>query len=207
MQPVITNPREIEKNSMQIIEDNVPELHNLPYEHKEIIKRVIHTTGDLTFVNLVCIHHKAVASGLAAIRSGRPIVTDINMLKTGINKNRLDTLGITAYCYIAEPQVIEESKKTGLTRAMIAMRLAAREAKDGIIAIGNAPTALFTLCDLIKNGEASPSLVIGTPVGFVGAKESKDLLMQMDTPYITIPSTKGGSTIAAAIVNALLYLA
>ena len=206
MQPVITNPREIEKNSMQIIEDNVPELHNLPYEHKEIIKRVIHTTGDLTFGDLVYIHPKAVVSGLTAIRSGRSIVTDINMLKTGINKNRLEALAINAYCYIAEPQVIEESKKTGLTRAMIAMRLAAREAKDGIIAIGNAPTALFTLCDLIKSGEANPALVIGTPVGFVGAKESKELLMQMDIPHITVPGTKGGSTIAAAIVNALLYL-
>ncbi|WP_340140017.1 precorrin-8X methylmutase [Desulfofarcimen acetoxidans] len=204
---MITNPREIEKNSMQIIEDNVPELHKLPREHKEIIKRVIHTTGDLTFVNLVYIHPEAVASGLTALRAGRPIVTDINMLKTGINKNRLQELGITAYCYIAEPRVIEESKKTGLTRAMIAMKLAAAEAKDGIIAIGNAPTALFTLCDLIKSGAAKPSLVIGTPVGFVGAKESKDLLMQMDIPHIAVPGTKGGSTIAAAIVNALLYLA
>ncbi|WP_114638029.1 precorrin-8X methylmutase [Desulfolucanica intricata] len=206
MQAIITNPREIEKQSMAIIENHLPELQKLPFGHKEVIMRVIHTTGDLTFGEIVFIHPRAVESGLAALKAGRPIVTDINMVKTGINKQRLQELGITVNCYISEPKVIEESKKTGLTRAMIAMQFAAQKAKQGIIVIGNAPTALFTLCDLIKSGKADPALIIGTPVGFVGAKESKELLMQMEVPYITVPGTKGGSTIAAAIVNALLYL-
>lgn len=204
---VLTDPRAIENKSMSIIEESLPELLKLPVGEREIVKRVVHTTGDLTIAGLVQIHPRAVEAGLAAIREGRTVVTDINMLKAGINAGRLSAFGMTAHCYISDPGVVEEARRTGLTRAMVAMRRAALEAEGGIIAIGNAPTALFTLCDLIEKGEARPALVVGTPVGFVGARESKEALVELNVPCITIPGTRGGSTIAAAIVNALLYLA
>lgn len=204
---VLTDPRAIEEKSMAIIEENLPEILSRPVGEREIIKRVVHTTGDISIAGLVLIHPRAVESGLGAIRAGRTVVTDINMLKAGINAARLKSFGMDARCYISDPDVAEEAKREGLTRAMVAMRRAASEAAGGIIAVGNAPTALFALCSLIKSGEASPALVVGTPVGFVGAKESKEALMELNIPYITVPGTRGGSTIAAAIVNALLYLA
>ena len=208
MQSIVTNPHAIEEESMKIIEQNLPQLQQLSHEHREIVKRVIHTTGDLTISELVHIHPRAVIEGLKAVRAGRPIVTDVNMLKAGINKNRLKDLGINVHCYISDPDIAEESKQTGITRAMISMRRAAAMASGGIIAIGNAPTALFALCELIKEGKADPALIVGTPVGFVGARESKEQLMQEENiPYITLPGTRGGSNIAASIVNALLYLA
>lgn len=203
---VITDPRAIEHKSMSIIEESLPGLTKLPVGEREIIKRVVHTTGDISVADLVLIHPQAVDSGLKAIRAGRTVVTDINMLKAGINSGRLESFGMTARCYISDPDVAEEARREGLTRAMVAMRRAASEAIGGIIAIGNAPTALFVLCDLVERGEASPALVVGTPVGFVGARESKEALVGLDIPYITIPGTRGGSAIAAAVVNALLYL-
>lgn len=204
---MLTDPRAIEQKSMSIIEENLPGLLARPVGEREIIKRVVHTTGDLTVADLVLIHPRAVESGLCAIRSGRPVVTDINMLKAGINAGRLTAFGMSAQCYISDPVVAEEAKREGLTRAMVAMRRAAKETPGGIVAIGNAPTALFELCELIERGEASPALVVGTPVGFVGAKESKEALVALNTPYVTIPGTRGGSAIAASVVNALLYLA
>lgn len=203
----LTDPRVIEEKSMAIIMDHLPELASRPVGEREIIKRIIHTTGDIAFVNMVCFHPESVESGLGAIRAGKEIVTDINMLKTGINSGKLAQYGISVRCCISDPDVAEEARRNGLTRAMVAMRKAAREAGDGIIAIGNAPTALFALCELIDKGEASPALVVGTPVGFVGAKESKEALMNIRVPYITVPGTRGGSAIAAAAINALLNLA
>lgn len=204
---LLTDPRAIEQKSMAIIEEHLPGLKKLPVGEREIIKRVVHTTGDPSIADLVLIHPRAVESGLGSIRAGRTVVTDINMLKTGINAGRLSAFGMSARCYISDPDVAEEAKREGLTRAMVAMRRAASKAAGGIIAIGNAPTALFALCELIEKGEAEPALVVGTPVGFVGAKESKEVLTESNIPYITIPGTRGGSAIAAAIVNALLYLA
>jgi len=203
---VLTEPLAIEKKSMTIIEENLPGILSRPVGEREIIKRVVHTTGDLSIAGQVLIHPRAVESGLGAIRAGRTVVTDINMLKAGINAARLKSFGMGVRCYISDPDVIAEAKRENLTRAMVAMRKAAREAPGGIIAVGNAPTALFALCSLIENGEAAPALVVGTPVGFVGAKESKEALMQLSTPYITVPGTRGGSAIATAVVNALLYL-
>jgi precorrin-8X/cobalt-precorrin-8 methylmutase len=200
-------PRAIENRSMAIIEESLPELQSLVLEERRIIERVVHATGDIFYARLVRIHPRAVAAGLAAIRAGRTIITDVNMLKAGLNVSRLMQFGVTVNCYINDPRVVAEARQQGVTRAMAAMRLAAPELDGGIAAIGNAPTALFTLCELISQGLASPSLVVGTPVGFVGAEESKELLMNMAVPYITVPGTKGGSTIAAAVVNALLYLA
>lgn len=201
------DPRAIENRSMAIIEESVPELQSLTLEERRVIERVVHTTGDIFYANLVHIFPGAVAVGLAAIRAGRSIITDVNMLKAGLNASRLNKFGVEVNCYINDPRVVTEARQQGMTRAMVAMRLAAPELNGGIAAIGNAPTALFTLCELINQGAASPALVVGTPVGFVGAGESKELLMKMAVPYVTVPGTKGGSTIAVAVINALLYLA
>jgi len=203
----MNDPRAIENRSMAIIEESLPELQYMALEERRVIERVVHATGDIYYAGLVRIHPGAVAAGLAAIRAGRPIITDVNMLKAGLNVSRLNKFGVTVNCYINDPRVVAEARQQGVTRATSAMRLAAADLNGGIVAVGNAPTALFTLCQLINQGMASPALVVGTPVGFVGAGESKELLMNMAVPYVTVPGTKGGSTIAAAVVNALLYLA
>ncbi|MBE3589071.1 MAG: precorrin-8X methylmutase [Thermoanaerobacteraceae bacterium] len=204
---IIKNPRAIEKKSMDIIEEQLPELSMLPPGEREIIKRVVHTTGDLSCAGLVRIHPLAVAGGLKALRSGRPILTDVNMVRTGIIRERLAALGVEARCLINDPAVVSRARERGVTRAMIAMEMGAPGIDGGIVAIGNAPTALFALCHLISAGKARPALVVGTPVGFVGAAESKEELMSLNIPYITIPGTRGGSTIATAIINALLLMA
>lgn len=204
---IIVDPREIEKKSMMIIEESLPQLQQAEGREREIIKRVIHTTGDLSCASLVKIAPGAVDAGLAAIRGGRNIITDVNMLKTGLIKERMNCFGVTAHCLISDPEVIAEAGKTGQTRAMVAMRKGAALAGGGIIAVGNAPTALFELCRMIREGEARPALVVGTPVGFVGAAESKEVLMDTGILYITMPGTRGGSTVAAAIINSLLLQA
>lgn len=203
----LANPREIELKSMAIIEELLPEIQMRPLGEREIIKRIVHTTGDVSIAGLVLFHQGAIESGLKAIRSGKPIATDINMLKAGINSRRLELFGINARCYISDQDVVSQARREGLTRAMVAMQKAAGDINGGIIAVGNAPTALFALCELIKREEASPSLVVGTPVGFVGAKESKEMLVDSGVPYITVKGTRGGSAVAAAAINALLYLA
>jgi precorrin-8X/cobalt-precorrin-8 methylmutase len=201
------DPGSIESRSMEIIETQLPELARLQAGEKEIVKRVVHTTGDVTIAGLMRIHPGAVEAGLAAIRAGKTVITDINMLKAGINAKRLALFGAAARCYIGDEDVAEEARRLGQTRAMVAMRKAAPELNGGIVAIGNAPTALFALVELIDRGEVAPALIVGTPVGFVGASESKEMLTQKEVPYITIPGTRGGSAIAAAVVNALLYMA
>ena len=201
------DPGGIELRSMEIIETQLPELARLQAGEKEIVKRVVHTTGDVTIAGLLRIHPCAVEAGLAAIRAGKTVITDINMLKAGINAKRLALFGATARCYIGDEDVAGEARRLGQTRAMVAMRKAAPEMNGGIVAIGNAPTALFALGELIDRGEVTPALIVGTPVGFVGASESKEMLTQKEVPYITIPGTRGGSAIAAAVVNALLYMA
>lgn len=204
---IIKDPGQIERKSMTIIEESLPDLRNFPPVEREIIKRVIHTTGDLACVSMVRISPGAVESGLNAIRRGCSLLTDVNMLKTGLISARMDAFGMRAHCLISDPEVIQESKKSGTTRAMLAMKKGAALAHSGIVAVGNAPTALFELCRMIREGEVRPALVVGTPVGFVGAAESKEMLMETGVHYITMPGTRGGSTIAASIVNALLIQA
>lgn len=202
----IVNPGDIERESMAIIEKNIPELVNLPEKEQAIIKRVVHTTGDFNIAPLIKIHPQAIASGLNAINKRCTIYTDVNMVLAGLNKKKLKQFGVKATCRIGDPDVAEEAARTGKTRAMISMHMAKPLSGD-IVVIGNAPTALFTLCELIETDAANPALVIGTPVGFVGASESKELLAQLNkVPYITLMGTRGGSTIAASIVNALLYM-
>ncbi len=203
----IRNPREIEDTSMDIIESSIPDLKRLPEGERQIIKRIVHTTGDVNIASLIKIHPDAVAAGLGAIRTGKPIFTDVQMLCSGINPLKLEQFGIATICMIKDPEVVEEAGRTGKTRAMIAMAKAAPRMEGGIIAIGNAPTALFELCTMINNGQIRPALVVGTPVGFVGAKESKELLTEMPVPYVTVTGTRGGSTIAVAALNALFKMA
>ncbi|MFZ5643982.1 MAG: precorrin-8X methylmutase [Bacillota bacterium] len=204
---IIKDPREIEKKSMLIIEENLPQLQNFEERERQIVKRVIHTTGDLDCVSLVKISPGAVEAGLEAIRKGNGILTDVNMLKSGLIGDRMARFGVQSHCLISDPGVVEEARETGMTRAMIAIRKGAALADNGIVAIGNAPTALFELLKMIREGQARPALVVGTPVGFVGAAESKEMLMETGINYITMPGTRGGSTIAASIVNALLLQA
>jgi len=203
----IQEPQTIENTSMDIIEEAVPVLRALPEGERQIIKRIIHTTGDVNIYDLIKIHPDAVEAGLQAMRAGRPIFTDVQMLRSGISPVKLQQFGIDTMCMIKDPDVVEEARKTGKTRAMIAMAKAAPLLEGGIIAIGNAPTALFELCAMIKNGALKPALVVGTPVGFVGAKESKELLTEIPVPYVTVDGTRGGSTIAVAVLNALLKMA
>lgn len=203
----IQEPQTIESTSMDIIEEAVPVISTLPEGERQIIRRIIHTTGDVNIYELIKIHPQAVAAGLEAVRAGRPIFTDVQMLRSGISPVKLQQFGIETMCMIKDPDVVEEARKTGKTRAMVAMAKAAPLLEGGIIAIGNAPTALFELCAMVLNGTLKPALVVGTPVGFVGAKESKELLMKTPVPYVTVTGTRGGSTIAVAVLNALLKIA
>ncbi|KJR96357.1 MAG: precorrin isomerase [Peptococcaceae bacterium BRH_c4a] len=204
---IIKDPGQIERTSMSIIEQSLPDLKNFPSVERDIVKRVIHTTGDLGCIYLVNISPGAVEAGLDAIRKGFSVLTDVNMLKSGLISGRMDKFGVRSHCLISDPEVVLEARENGLTRAMVAMKRGAAMADNGIIAVGNAPTALFELCRMIRDKEAHPALVVGTPVGFVGAAESKEMLMETGVPYITMPGTRGGSTVAASIVNALLLQA
>ena len=203
----IKDPRAIEDTSMDIIEQAVPWIRELSQGERQIVRRIVHTTGDPDIAELVKIHPDAVASGLRAMREGKTIFTDVQMLRSGISPVKLEQFGIETMCLIKDPEVAAEAKRTGKTRAMIAMAKAAPRLDGGIIAIGNAPTALFELCEMIQRGELRPALVVGTPVGFVGAKESKEVLVETPVPYITVTGTRGGSTIAVAALNALLKIA
>ncbi len=203
----VKDPKAIEDQSMDIIENALPWLKDMPEGEKQIIKRIVHTTGDPDIASLVKIHPEAVESGLNAMRAGCPIFTDVQMLRSGISQVKFEQFGIETFCLIKDPAVVAEAQRTGKTRAMVAMSMAAPRLEGGIIAIGNAPTALFELCSMIEKGQLKPALVVGTPVGFVGAKESKEVLVETPVPYITVTGTRGGSTIAVAALNALLKLA
>ncbi|WP_027718530.1 precorrin-8X methylmutase [Desulfovirgula thermocuniculi] len=202
---IITDPKTIEEESMRIIEQ-VVELHAFSPGEKAVVKRVIHSAGDPSLAGLMRFHPRALECGVAALRSGCIILTDVSMVKSGLSRKPLALLGVEVRCLIDHPAVAEMAREKGITRAMAAMELGASVADGGIIAIGNAPTALFALCRLIAGGKAKPALVVATPVGFVGAAEAKRELMALDVPYITVTGTRGGSPMAAAIVNALLFM-
>ncbi|MGL5415942.1 MAG: precorrin-8X methylmutase [Clostridium sp.] len=200
----IKNPMDIENRSFQIIGEEMGE-HNFSEDELKIIKRVIHTTADFEYKNLVDISPKAIEAGKEALKRGAKIYTDTNMALSGINKMALKKLNSNVICYVNEDRVHKEAKEREITRSMAAVEMAAKEDVD-IFVFGNAPTALFKLKELIKEGKANPKLIIGVPVGFVGAAESKEKLEELNIPYITINGRKGGSTVAAAIVNALMYM-
>ena len=197
-------PMDIERRSFEIIESELP--HPLDPQLAPIIKRVIHTTADFSFADSLCFSPGAVEKALAAIRDGACIVTDTNMGKAGVNKSALAKHGGEVFCFMADEDVRLAARDNGTTRAVASMDKAAAMGRPTIFAIGNAPTALIRLYELIKEGKLAPALVIGVPVGFVNVVQSKELIMTTDVPYIVARGRKGGSNVAAAICNALLYL-
>jgi precorrin-8X/cobalt-precorrin-8 methylmutase len=199
-------PQPIESHSMAIVEDLLPSLDGSE-EERQVIKRIVHASGDPQVASLVRFHPNAVSSGIAAIRQGKPIFTDVRMVAAGINHYLAHKFGCSIHCAFDEPDVMRQSPKKSTTSSAAAVRSLGMRLSGVIVAIGNAPTALLTLLDLIDSRGVHPSLVVGTPVGFVQAKESKAELMKQDIPYITIEGTRGGSAAAVATVNALLNLA
>ena len=202
---MITSPREIESKSFRIVDKHLADV-KLPRSQKEVMARVIHATSDINYAKDILFHPKAIRAAVEAIRNGKNIVTDANMVKAGINKKILSGFGGKVICFIDKKDVARQASRLGITRSMLAMRKACGAMNGGIVAIGNAPTALFEVCDLISKGRAKPSLVIGLPVGFVGAKEAKVKLRSLKIPYITNRTRHGGSSAAAACVNALLKI-
>ena len=197
-------PMEIEKRSFEIITELLGENQPDP-ETAPVVKRVIHTTADFEYrENLVFSEH-AVRQGIEALRQGCHIVTDTHMAMAGINKTVLGRLGGEVHCFMSDPDVAEEAKRRGITRAAVSMERAAALDKPCIFAIGNAPTALIALKELMDAGKVRPALIIGVPVGFVNVVESKEQILGCDVPYIVARGRKGGSNVAAAICNAMLY--
>lgn len=197
-------PAEIEKRSFAILSAELGD-RTFPEHQDPVVKRVIHTTADFDYADTLAFSPQAVDRAIEAIRQGASIVTDTNMGKSGVSKATLERFGGEVYCFMADESVAAEAKARGVTRAIVSMERAAKLQKPLIFAIGNAPTALIRLHELIKAGEVSPKLVIGVPVGFVHVVESKELFLGGDTPYIIARGRKGGSNVAAAICNALLY--
>lgn len=201
-----THPSEIERKSFEILSEILGD-REFPQLHQPIIKRVIHTTADFEYADILKISEGAVEAGIAALKTGACIVTDTTMAAAGINKRTLNKFGGMVKCFIDNERVAQEAKEKNTTRASLCMEKAAEDPSIGIYVIGNAPTALIRLYELIKEGRVTPTLVIGVPVGFVNVVESKELIINAGIPYIISEGRKGGSNVAASIVNALLYMA
>lgn len=198
-------PMEIEDKSFAIITKELGDLVLAP-EKEPIIKRVIHTTADFDYVRTLRFSDGAVQQAMEALKQGADIVTDTKMAMAGINKTALAALGGEAHCFISDEDVACRAKEEGTTRAAVSMRKAAEVLQKPLIfAIGNAPTALLELDALMKAGKVKPALIIGVPVGFVHVCESKEIIMESGVPFIVAKGRKGGSNVAAAIVNAVLY--
>ena len=197
-------PEEIERASMAIIGREMGDWAG-PAENLPVLRRVIHTTADFDFVRNLLFSPNAVRLGREALRRGVTVVTDTAMAAAGIGKPAAARWGVSVVCRMGDPDVRDEALRRGVTRAVVSMERAAAETPDAIFAIGNAPTALIRLCELIRDRTARPSLVVGVPVGFVNVVESKEMLAATDVPYIAAMGRKGGSPVASAVVNALLY--
>ena len=198
-------PMDIERRSFEIITKLLGN-RKLDPENEPVIKRAIHTTADFDYAENLVFSPHAVKKGIEALKNGCDIVTDTQMAKAGINKTILASLGGEAHCFMADADVAEAAKQRGVTRALVSMEKAVKLSKPCIFAIGNAPTALVSLERLMEEGTLSPALIIGVPVGFVNVVESKELLIEnARCPYIIARGRKGGSSVAAAICNAMLY--
>ena len=197
-------PAEIEKRSFEIITELLGDTVLDPVQ-EPVIKRVIHTTADFSYVESLTFSQQAVETGIAALKAGCDIVTDTQMARSGINKTILGRLGGHVHCFMSDPEVAAEAKQRGVPRDMVSMERAAQLETPCNFAIGNAPTALICLHDLIQAGKLHPALVIGVPVGFVNVVESKEMILRCPVPSIVARGRKGGSNVAAAICNALLY--
>ena len=197
----------IEDESMQIIDDEVGP-HQYDKFEWPIVRRVIHATADFDFAgkNKIIFHKDAVMNGINALKEGCSIVVDVNGVIGGLNKQNPKDFGNKLICNISDSDIAEQAKKENKTRSQISMRAAASEINGGVVAIGNAPTALLEVIQMISEGITKPALIIGIPVGFVAAAESKEKLQTIDVPYITNTGRKGGSSCAASIVNALFKL-
>lgn len=200
-------PGDIERRSMEIIKSELSEgvLERFPEAMRPVLLRVIHTSADFDYAENLSFSENAAENALEIIKRGATFVTDTQMALSGINKAALAKLGCRAVCYMSDPETEAVAEERGITRAAASMERAAKLSGDVICAVGNAPTALLKICELHERGEFAPSLVIGVPVGFVNVVQSKELLMSAGMPYITAVGRKGGSNIAAAVCNALLY--
>lgn len=201
------DPAVIEELSFAIIEERIPYLLPADPAARAVYKRIIHTTGDPQLAAEIRVSPGAVAAGVAALRRGAPILTDVQMVAAGVNSSLAARLGCTLTSMIADPRVPDRARAEQTTRAVAAVRLHAGALDGAVVAIGNAPTALLALLDLVDAGQCRPALIVGMPVGFVNTAEAKAELMERLIPYITIPGTRGGSPVAAATVNALLKVA
>ncbi len=203
---IIREPQKIEEKSMAIIEEHLQGLHFSPGE-KQVVKRVIHATGDPGYGKIMVFSPGAVDKGISLLSQGKDLITDVEMVRVGINRKKLMEMGGEVSCFIHHPQVIEGARKEGITRAAYTVSWAREKIKGSIMVIGNAPTFLFALLDLIKKEQVKPAFIIGAPVGFVGSSEAKEELEKQDTvPYITLRGIKGGSPVAVSIVNALFKM-
>ncbi len=202
----IKEPMTIENRSMELIAPHLAELH-LDERETKLYSRLIHASGDVGYAPITRVHPQAIDAAIAALKRGGDIYTDVEMVRTGINKKKLASFGGTVHCLVADPDVAARAKAEGITRSMVAMRTFGKDMDGSIVAIGNAPTALFEVLRLVREEGIRPACIVGIPVGFVGAAESKAELAANDiVPYITVEGSKGGSPIAAAAVNALMYM-
>ncbi|MBF0231642.1 MAG: precorrin-8X methylmutase [Desulfamplus sp.] len=204
-------PQDIEQLSFKIIDQEAGD-HRFNSKEWPIVQRMIHTSADFEYINTIRFHPNAISAGIEAIRNGCTIITDTNMARVGIRKSELSIFGGEVKCLIADEEVAQRAKQEGITRALAAVDKSAQIAGKGtnsnnIYVVGNAPTALLRIIELLKDGKIKPALIIGLPVGFVNASESKDELMKLDWPYISNTGRKGGSNLAASVVNALAIMA
>ena len=201
----IKEPMAIENRSMELIAPHLAEL-NLDERATKLYSRLIHASGDVGYAPITRVHPEAIDRAIEALKAGAHIYTDVEMVRTGINKKKLASFGGEVHCLVADPEIAVEAKALGITRSMVAMRRFGKDLDGSIVAIGNAPTALFEVLRLVREEGIRPACIVGIPVGFVGAAESKAELAENGiVPYITVEGTKGGSPIAAAAINALMY--
>jgi precorrin-8X/cobalt-precorrin-8 methylmutase len=198
-------PMDIEEASMAIIDQEAGD-HSWPPEQWPVVRRMIHTSADFDYLKNVRMHPRAIDSGMAALRDGCRLLSDTRMAQAGISQRRLEPLGARVECLMDHPEVASRAKEQGTTRAVAAVDLALQDGAPDIFVIGNAPTALLRLVEHIQAGRANPALVVGVPVGFVNAAESKDALAKLDVPFITALGRKGGSNVAASVINALAIM-
>jgi len=202
----IKEPMTIENRSMELI---APHLEGLDLDERatKLYSRLIHASGDVGYAPITRVHPEAIDRTIEALKAGAHIYTDVEMVRTGINKKKLASFGGEVHCLVADPDVAVQAKELGITRSMVAMRKFGKALDGSIVAIGNAPTALFEVLRLVREEGIRPACIVGIPVGFVGAAESKAELAENGiVPYITVEGTKGGSPIAAAAINALMYI-
>ena len=202
----IKKPMEIENRSMEIIAPYLKDL-NLTEDEVKVYSRMIHAAGDVEYAPIIKISSNAIDAAKSAIRNGCNIYTDVEMVRTGINKRTLSKFGGEVFCKVADEEVKQFAQNEGITRSMAAMRTFGKALNGAIVAIGNAPTALFEVLRLIRDEDIKPAVIVGIPVGFVGAADSKKALAEQNQiPYITVEGTKGGSPIAVAAINAIIYM-